>query len=50
MVGRELDVRVVADDDHVLVIAQGADEIADPLLGTAAPVARDDMQHAQRAR
>ena len=47
---REVRIRVVADDHHVLVIVQRGHEVADPLLGAAAPVARHDVEHAQRAR
>ena len=50
MIGGELDVGVVADDDDVLVVAERGDDVADPLLGPAAPVARHDVEHAHGAR
>ena len=47
---RELGVGVVADDDDVLVITEGGDDVADPLLGPTAPIARHDVEHAHGAR
>ena len=45
----ELGVRVRADDDDVLGVVEGGDEIAHPLLGSPTAVSRDHVEHPHRA-